>query len=307
MFYIMNEEGKLAKATEEQVLDGKSQLYNEKGEEIVRPKAEESEEKGKEVTAANLIPNPLEDPIKTLTGQLTEIAGGMEAIKDKIEQDKEAIAAYKEAKERGFPLPQSGTGGKKLSPEDEELFKGYNLAAQGQYLMEKFNGVNTRHKMSEEARQEMAKFFVLLNNVGQKVPDPDMQKAFRSRYMKTVIGDSGNTFVIPDIVDSELFHFERERSVALQYCRIWDMTSEKLSFPAETASSTVAWGNTTSESEPTSTEVELSAQELSAYAAVKDMTLADARTDIVSWIATVEKRMGLHFMVMDWLCITFVT
>ena len=285
MFYIMNEEGKLAKATEEQVLDGKSQLYNEKGEEIVRPKAEESEEKGKEVTAANLIPNPLEDPIKTLTGQLTEIAGGMEAIKDKIEQDKEAIAAYKEAKERGFPIPSAGAGGSKLSPEDEELFKGYDLAAQGRYLMEKFNGVNTRHKMSEEARQEMAKFFVLLNNVGQKVPDPDMQKAFRSRYMKTVIGDSGNTFVIPDIVDSELFHFERERSVALQYCRIWDMTSEKLSFPAETASSTVAWGNTTSESEPTSTEVELSAQELSAYAAVKDMTLADARTDIVSWIA----------------------
>jgi len=284
-FYIKNEKGELVEASQEQVLDPKTQLYNEKGEEISRPKAEESEGKEKEITAANLVPNPLEEPIKTLTGQITELAGGLGAIKDKIEENEEAIAAYKEAKERGFPIPQSGTGGQKLTPEDEELFKGWDLAVQGRHLMEKFNGTNTRHKMSEEARLEMAKFFILLGNASGQIPDPDMQKAFRSRYMKTVIGDSGNTFVIPDIVDSELFHFERERSVALQYCRIWDMTSEKLSFPAETASSTVAWGNTTSESEPTSSEVELSAQELSAYAAVRDTTLADSRTDIVSWIA----------------------
>lgn len=286
-FYVKNAEGKLVEATQEQILDNKTQLYNEKGEEIARPKAETEDVEGKEkkVAAAAIVPNPLEDPIKTLTGQIKELAGGLGAIKDKIEQNEEALAAYKEAGDRGFPIPKPGDTDQKLSPEDAELFKGWDLAIQGRYLMDKFNGVNSKHKMSDEARVEMAKFFILLGNASGQIPDPDMQKAFRKRYMKTVIGDSGNTFVIPDIVDAELFHFERERSIALQYCRMWDMTSEKLSFPAETASSTVAWGNTTSESEPTSTEVELSAQELSAYAAVRDTTLADSRTDIVSWIA----------------------
>ena len=62
------------------------------------------------------------------------------------------------------------------------------------------------------------------------------------------------------------------------------MTSEKQSIPVETAGVTVGWGNTTSESEPTVSECELNATELSAYAAVKNATLADSRSDIVSWI-----------------------
>ncbi len=64
------------------------------------------------------------------------------------------------------------------------------------------------------------------------------------------------------------------------------MTSDKQSFPMENAAVSVAWGNTTSESEPGVTEVELSANELSAYSVVKSATLMDARSDIVSWLTS---------------------
>ena len=62
------------------------------------------------------------------------------------------------------------------------------------------------------------------------------------------------------------------------------MTSVKQSWPIETAGSTVAWGNTTSETEPTIDEIELDAEELSAYAAVRNHQMADSRSDIVSWL-----------------------
>lgn len=62
------------------------------------------------------------------------------------------------------------------------------------------------------------------------------------------------------------------------------MTSDKQSFPSETSAVSVGWGNTTSQSDPGVTEVELSANELSAYSVVKNATLADARSDIVSWL-----------------------
>jgi HK97 family phage major capsid protein len=101
---------------------------------------------------------------------------------------------------------------------------------------------------------------------------------------KTVVGDSGNVFPIPDIVESEIIWFARERSIILQYGRVIPMTSEKHSWPRETASATVAWGNTTSESEPVVDEVQLDAEELSCWAGIKNAHMADSRSDIVAWL-----------------------
>jgi len=101
---------------------------------------------------------------------------------------------------------------------------------------------------------------------------------------KTVVGDSGNVFPIPDIVESEILWFAREASIALREARIVEMTSAKQSWPRETASASVSWGNTTSESEPTVDEVELDATELSCWAGVRNSHLADSRSDIVAWL-----------------------
>jgi HK97 family phage major capsid protein len=108
-----------------------------------------------------------------------------------------------------------------------------------------------------------------------------------SAERKVALGDHPNLFPTPDIVDEEIFHFQRESSVVLRDARVWEMTSDKQSFPQETAGVSVAWGNTTSESDPNISEVQLDAYELSAYSAVRKTTLADARSDIVSWLTSV--------------------
>ena len=161
------------------------------------------------------------------------------------------------------------------------------MARQGKRLMDKL--FHPAHTIDEETRKEMAKYFGLVVKAGV-FQDPVARAKFHELYgearaeMKTAIGDTGNVFPVPDIVEREILTFAREKSVVLQYARVWDMTSEKQSFPAETDAVSVGWGNTTSESEPTVSEVELTAEELSAYSVVKNATLQDARTDIVSWL-----------------------
>jgi HK97 family phage major capsid protein len=164
----------------------------------------------------------------------------------------------------------------------KEFLGGFDMAKQGKRLMDKsFHA----HTIDDETRQEMAKYFCLFVRAAVQ-HDPEAYRKFQETYKgsTTDIGDSGNIFPIADIVDSETMAYARESSVILRDARIWDMTTDKQSFPAETASSSTYWGNTTVEAAPTIAEVQLDADELSAYAAVKNTTLADARSDIVSWL-----------------------
>ena len=160
------------------------------------------------------------------------------------------------------------------------------MAIQGKDLMDKF--YHPKYQLTEEKRQKMAKWYTLLLQAGlSKRPDAAMaqlEKEFPGSISKTAIGDTGNTFPIPDIVEEEIINFMREKSVVLQNGRIWPMTSEIHSFPVESTAVSVAWGNETQESEPVITEVELTAKELSAYSVIKNSHLQDARSDIVSWL-----------------------
>jgi len=230
----------------------------------------------------------MSDKVKELEGLIKELAEqvkGSQAIKEKVEELQAKLAVYEEAAKKGFPIPAIPEG----ATEDEaaKIIAPYEMAKQGKRLMDSF--LHPTHVIEESTRQELAKYFCLFLKAGV-FQDPVALARFRDIYgdaraeVKTAIGDTGNVFPVPDVVESEILAFAREKSVVLQYCRVWDMTSEKQSFPSETGSVTVDWGNTTSESEPTVSEVELSAEELSAYSVVKNATLADARTDIVSWL-----------------------
>ena len=116
----------------------------------------------------------------------------------------------------------------------------------------------------------------------------------RARYMEKYhelqkatnvdIGDTGNVFPVPDILEAEVLTFARESSVLLQYARMWDMTSDKKTIPVESGAVATSWGNTTPESNPEVSEVELDAETLSAYAVVNNTTLEDTVSDIVSWL-----------------------
>lgn len=294
--FVKNEKGELVKATKEQLYDRGIQLFNEDGTEF-KGNIKDILDEGK---APNV--NTGGDYVKELTGVVTELAQEVKRIKeadgkdsvdlkDKIEEMNSQIAAFKEMQVKGFPLPSS----EKVIPEEIKakptVLSKVNLAIQGRDLMDKraypqYNG----YSYSEEKRQEVAKYFCLVYKaLVEQSPRAVME--FEDTYApiiaaerKTVVGDSGNTFPIPDIVESEILAFARERSIVLQYGRVVPMTSEYQSWPRETASASVAWGNTTAESEPTISETQLTAYELSAYAAVRNTTLDDSPSDIVSWL-----------------------
>jgi len=272
--FIKNEKGELIEATVDQLVDINLVLFTEDGKEYVRPKP---------VEASNL--NLQNDSMKELAGIIGDMAKSVNSVKDKIDENEAKLAAYQEAVKKGFPLPKIEPG---MSVEEgNELFAPYDMAKQGKALMNKFQ--HPHADMTEEKRKVLAEYFVLfLKASNLRATDKD-KEAFETRYgrmadTKTALGDSGNTFPVPDIVESEILAFSREKSRILQYARIWEMTSEKQSWPIETGTTTTAWSNTSGQSDPTISEVELTAEELTSYTAVREMTLADARSDIVSWL-----------------------
>lgn len=222
------------------------------------------------------------DFVKQLTELIQGMASNLNTVKEKQEVMEAQIASYQEAAKRGFVLP----GGDLKNPDPDEFKEflgGFDMAKQGKRLMDKSFHV---HTIDDATRQEMAKYFCLFIRAAVQ-QDPKAYQKFQETYktgVTTDVGDTGNVFPIADIVDAEILTYARESSVILRDARIWDMTTDKQSFPTETASSTTYWGNTSVEAAPTVSEVQLDADELSAYAAVKNATMADARSDIVSWL-----------------------
>jgi len=277
--YVKTEEGVLILATPEQVAD---------------PEVETTE-----IDVAETPPVKEEDPIAELTGLIRDMAGSFGGIKEKQEVMEAQLAAYQEAGKRGFPINGPVPLGEIPADEAKSIFGRFELARQGKKLMDKFQ--HPAYQIDEEKRIELAKFFCLVVRAGSH-QEPQAREKFREIYgeasedqRKTALGDTGNVFPVPDIVEVEILAFAREKSVVLQYARQWDMTSDKQSFPQESAAATVGWGNTTPAGDPTIAEVELDAEELSAYSTVRNTTLADARSDIVSWLTeTMAEAAGLE-------------
>jgi HK97 family phage major capsid protein len=219
--------------------------------------------------------------VETLAAEVT----GIGSLKEKVETMEAKIAAYTEAVEKGFPLPNSPV----TEAHAEKFYQGFELAVQGKTLIEKFERErkNVGPMGDPVAREEIAKCLLLFVK-GGLLQDPFAAQEYRKLYpvsiLKTPVGDGGNVFPVPDILEAAILMYARNDSVVLQDATVVDMISSKQSWPRETAGVTVGWGNTTAESEPTIDEVELDAEELSAYAAVRNHQLADARSDIVSWI-----------------------
>lgn len=283
MKFYVRIDGKLVEATPEQMKDLKVELYFEDGA-VAR--------KGEAPPVQDDVVGQLAKAVTDLTKKVTD----MSVPKADPEKDalKAEVEALKKAVQKGFPLASVGDQASAAAVEDWDTVKNviapFDLNYQGKRLMDKIH--HPHSTLSDKGRLELAKFLCLVVKAGaQRIPNIGAIQAFDKFYpgirdgrIKTAVGDGGNAFPIPDIVEAEILAFARESSVTLQYARIWDMTSEYQSWPKEDTAVSVNWGNETGESEPGITEFQLTAQELSAYAVVKNMTLADARSDIVSWL-----------------------
>jgi len=232
-----------------------------------------------------------DDPIKELTGLIREMAGNMSNIRAKEEEVNAKIAAYQEMTKKGLPIPNViiPQGSPLAADMSKSCLKRVNMAVQGKNLMDK--RFYPKYQIQDnETRLEIAKYLSLfikggiLNYTSAKQEFWDTYGPQLSAERKTEIGDSGNTFPVTNRIEAEIIAFAREQSVMLQYGTVIDMNTEKDTYPAESGSASVSWGNTTPASDPTVTDVELACDELSAYSTAKNTTLDDSPSDIVSWL-----------------------
>lgn len=268
-FYVKNESDELIKATIEQVMSPDEILFDVDGK-ALNPKKTEAI-----------------SPIDNLTNVVTDLAknmgnfkGSLDGVKEKAEQMEEQIAAYKETSKAGFPI---GAKAEEVKVNDK-LVNGYVKATQGKALLDRFKSAKN---IAPEVKDEMADYFTLFVKASFLGDIKSLIK-MQEKYPvldKTAIGDSGNAFTVPNIIESEILHFARERSNVLQYASTPTMVSDKQTYNAESGGVNVYWGTTTQASDPTAADVELDAEILSAYATVMDTTLADSSSDIVSWIS----------------------
>lgn len=249
-----------------------------------------------------------DDPIKELAGVIREMAGSVASIKAKEEEVNAKLAAYKEMAQKGFPIPSTAIPADAPAAQlmSNSVLSRVNLAVQGKELMDK--RFYPKYQIRDDnVRKELAKYMCLFIKGGilqQQSAIREFWDTYTPKFHaegKTNIGDSGNTFPVTDVVEGEIMAFARESSIALQYANVVTMAGEKATYPAEQTSATVSWGNTTSNSDPTVSDVELSARELSAYSAVMNTSLDDSPSDIVSWLfANMSESTGLELDNVMW-------
>lgn len=145
-------------------------------------------------------------------------------------------------------------------------------------------------EIPQERRERYAKF--VLDVIAAKRRNPDLgAMAVLADYSQKAALQEGTAaeggYIVPEEFTAEILAFARLSSLALQYCRIWPMSSDTRRIPAEDGAVSVAWTaeeTAATESEPTLTEVALSATKLDAFGIMSNELLQDSSVDVVSWL-----------------------
>ena len=155
MEFYVKRDGKLVKATQEEILSTDAVLYNASG---------------KCLDDSPAAPESKNDPIAELTGlvremattaneSFTKITDGLKEREDKMMAE---LAAFKETARKGLPLPAGDGDGRNVAigrgmipyaDGDDELCAPFNLAVQGQKIFDK---LHNSPKIAEERRKTIA-------------------------------------------------------------------------------------------------------------------------------------------------------
>jgi len=197
--------------------------------------------------------------------QKAEVKEGAEKAMEEIAKIKEqntALTAMVEEmkKSAGKPVSLVVPGG----GTETFIYKGYDLRNQMQ-----------KYDIPAERKEIHAKFLI------------DMIK----KTAMTEASAGGGGYLVPEQYDMDLQALARLSSVALQDCRIWNMTGDTLRIPAEGAAVTVDWASAeadpNNQSEPTFSEIVLSTKRLGAYSVASNELLEDSAIDITGYLTEV--------------------
>jgi hypothetical protein len=201
MKFFVKIDGELVEATPEQVFDLEVKLFNEEGEELERPEPEVKEVKTDEGEG------DVKEVIDTVTDMFDKVNNKLEAMDGKInEQDKKikgAFPMFGGKEEGGKETVTYGDDEDGTKEALDYVGKFWDLKRQGVTLKDGFI-----HPMAvikdDKTITELTKFFLLVTRSGQRRPDYKALELFEKIYGKTVVGDTGNVFPIPDIVEAEM-------------------------------------------------------------------------------------------------------
>ena len=146
---------------------------------------------------------------------------------------------------------------------------------------------------NDEKAEEMAKFFILLSRVikGKAIKQPDIEAMaeLRAFYQKTALNegtDAQGAYLVPEEYRSDMIKIARNSSYALQVTGpVIPMNSDTMHVPVELTHGSVTWEDEAAQktaSEPTFSEVKLTAKKMFCLAAASNEIIADSEIDIAS-------------------------
>lgn len=170
-----------------------------------------------------------------------------------------------------------------------QTYKGYKVNKQGEIFRK--NAARFGTLKDDESVDEFSKFMIDLVKA-VKFNDPaarvDLQKFYQEYSEKTtMVGgtDANGGHFIPDEFAMDIVDLGRDRTFALNNCRIIPMSSDKMLLPKELTLASVNWKAESAQmtaGEPTLANVQLDAKNLTGFAIVTNQLLSDAAVDIVS-------------------------
>jgi HK97 family phage major capsid protein len=207
----------------------------------------------------------LQSILSALTKQVQSYQSQMDELEDSVGK------LLRQPADRRSALPHVRAG---------EKFLGYNLGNQGMELK----------TQSDETKDQVSKWLIAKTRMADRSQDwsPEIMKTYGDASL--IEGDNARGgYTIPVEYSTEILGFARAVSFILQNGRSWPMSSATKKIPKELNLVSVDWTDEEvdlTESEPTFSELLLTAKKLGGIGVVSNEMLQDSEIDIVSLLTS---------------------
>jgi len=224
----------------------------------------------------------LSGEILELTKQLGRIEAEVEAEEKAAEKEREQ-AKGKTKMAVNFP-PQNGKededGGERpgIKVVARGTYKGFNLKREVR-MLQTYTGLSERSRLRAKEDPEGAELLskAMIDMIGKAYMKAGQNNWITKAAMQEGTDSEGGYLVAPEYKDA-LLGYIRDESLALQHCRVWPMGSDVAYVATENAKVSVAITaeeGTATESEPTFSQVTLTAKRHDSYAICSNELLQD--------------------------------
>lgn len=234
----------------------------------------------------------MKEELKELQESLSKsIDEGLESIKAQVGEEKEAsqknidelnqkLADVTEKLEKLEKTPVGKVQGK--ASDYSEKYKGRKLSSMGSFIKNKcVDNKKYGAFRSEEKCDEFAKF--MIDVVDATMGDNEAHARLKTTMNHTTGSQGG--YAVPIDYQWDLIMLNKDKTFALNTCKVMPLTTDKTRLPKELTRGAVAWKDESAQmtqSDPTFGQVELDTQKLTAYSHATNELLQDSAIDIVS-------------------------